>query len=38
MGAIRALGGGEVEAMVADVTRPEDVVNLVKRWSKDLAG
>ncbi len=31
VGAIRALGGGEVEAMVADVTRPEDVTRLVKR-------
>jgi 3-oxoacyl-[acyl-carrier protein] reductase len=31
VGAIRALGGGEVEAMVADVTRAEDVTRLVKR-------
>jgi 3-oxoacyl-[acyl-carrier protein] reductase len=31
MGAIRALGGGEVESMVADVTRPEDLTRLVKR-------
>jgi 3-oxoacyl-[acyl-carrier protein] reductase len=30
-GAIRALGGGEVEAMVADVTRPDDITRLVKR-------
>jgi len=30
-GAIRALGGGEVEAMVADVTHAEDVTRLVKR-------
>jgi 3-oxoacyl-[acyl-carrier protein] reductase len=30
-GAIRALGGGEVEAMVADVTKAEDVAALVKR-------
>jgi len=31
VGAIRALGGGEVEAMVADVTRTEDVTKLVTR-------
>jgi 3-oxoacyl-[acyl-carrier protein] reductase len=31
VGAIRALGGGEVEAMAADVTRPEDVSRLVQR-------
>lgn len=30
-GAIRALGGGEVDALAADVTRAEDVTALVKR-------
>ncbi len=31
LGAIRALGGGEIDAMAADVTRPEEVTQLVKR-------
>ncbi|MDZ7360858.1 MAG: SDR family oxidoreductase [candidate division KSB1 bacterium] len=31
VGAIRALNGGEVEAMVADVTRAEDVTRLIQR-------
>ncbi|MDZ7292513.1 MAG: SDR family oxidoreductase [candidate division KSB1 bacterium] len=31
VGGIRALGGGEIDAMVADVTRAEDVDRLVKR-------
>jgi 3-oxoacyl-[acyl-carrier protein] reductase len=31
VGAIRALGGGEIDAMSADLTRPEDIARLVQR-------
>ncbi len=37
-GAIRALGGGEVEAMVADVTRADDITKLVKRCVERFGG
>jgi 3-oxoacyl-[acyl-carrier protein] reductase len=31
VGGIRALGGGQIDAMVADLTRPEDITGLVQR-------